>query len=68
LISLSEATAGQGVIWYTGQFYVLLVFLQTILKINPKLSNIIVAYALLSECPSSPSLARFRTSLAASGS
>src|SRR5580693_3805169 len=34
LISLFGATAGQGVIWYTGQFYVLLVFLQTILKIN----------------------------------
>src|SRR6202161_1321827 len=47
LISLLAATAGQGVIWYTGQFYVLLVFLQTILKVNPKLSNIIVAYALL---------------------
>jgi MFS family permease len=51
LISLFGATAGQGVIWYTGQFYVLLVFLQTILKINPKLSNIIVAYALLFGMP-----------------
>jgi MFS family permease len=51
LVSLFGATAGQGVIWYTGQFYVLLVFLQTILKINPKLSNIIVAYALLFGMP-----------------
>src|SRR4029077_17501790 len=51
LISLFGATAGQGVIWYTGQFYVLLVFLQTILKVNPKLSNIIVAYALLFGMP-----------------
>src|SRR4029077_1995745 len=51
LISLFGATAGQGVIWYTGQFYVLLVFLQTILKINPKLANIIVAYALLLGMP-----------------
>src|SRR5271163_4473925 len=51
LISLFGATAGQGVIWYTGQFYVLLVFLQTILKVNPKLSNIIVAYALLLGMP-----------------
>jgi MFS family permease len=51
LISLFGATAGQGVIWYTGQFYVLLVFLQTILKINPKLANIIVAIALLCGMP-----------------
>ena len=51
LISLFGATAGQGVIWYTGQFYVLLVFLQTILKINPKLANIIVAFALLFGMP-----------------
>src|SRR5437660_1453733 len=51
LISLFGATAGQGVIWYTGQFYVLLVFLQTILKINPRLSNIIVACALLLGMP-----------------
>jgi MFS family permease len=50
-ISLFGATAGQGVIWYTGQFYVLLVFLQTILRINPKLANIIVAYALLFGMP-----------------
>jgi MFS family permease len=50
-ISLFGATAGQGVIWYTGQFYVLLVFLQTILKVNPKLANIIVAYALLFGMP-----------------
>jgi MFS family permease len=51
LISLFGATAGQGVIWYTGQFYVLLVFLQTILRVNPKLANIIVAYALLFGMP-----------------
>jgi len=51
LISLFGATAGQGVIWYTGQFYVLLVFMQTILRINPKLANIIVAYALLLAMP-----------------
>jgi MFS family permease len=51
LISLFGATAGQGVIWYTGQFYVLLVFLQTILKINPKLANIIVGIALLLAMP-----------------
>jgi MFS family permease len=51
LISLFGATAGQGVIWYTGQFYVLLVFLQTILKINPRESNIIVGWALLLGMP-----------------
>jgi MFS family permease len=51
LISLFGATAGQGVIWYTGQFYVLLVFLQAILKVNPKLSNLIVGAALLLAMP-----------------
>jgi len=51
LISLFGATAGQGVIWYTGQFYVLLVFMQTILKIDNKLANIIVACALLLGMP-----------------
>ena len=51
LISLFGATAGQGVIWYTGQFYVLLVFLQTILKIPGKQANIIVAIALLCAMP-----------------
>jgi MFS family permease len=51
LISLFGATAGQGVIWYTGQFYVLLVFMQTILKIENKQANIIVAFALLLAMP-----------------
>jgi len=51
LVSLLGATAGQGVIWYTGQFYVLLVFMQTILKIDNKLANIIVAVALLLGMP-----------------
>src|SRR3979411_1720478 len=46
LISLLGATAGQGVIWYTGQFYALF-YLQTVLKVNAKTSNIIVAVALL---------------------
>lgn len=50
LISLFGATAGQGVIWYTGQFYALF-YLQTILKINPKQANIIVAIALLCALP-----------------
>jgi MFS family permease len=50
LISLFGATAGQGVVWYTGQFYALF-YLQTVLKVNPKTSNIIVAIALLCAMP-----------------
>src|SRR5215475_10701091 len=50
LISLLGATAGQGVVWYTGQFYALF-YLQTILKINVKTANIIVAIALLCAMP-----------------
>jgi MFS family permease len=50
LISLLGATAGQGVIWYTGQFYALF-YLQSVLKVNPKTSNIIVAIALLCAMP-----------------
>ena len=33
LISLFGATAGQGVVWYTGQFYALF-YLQSILKVE----------------------------------
>jgi MFS family permease len=50
LISLFGATAGQGVIWYTGQFYALF-YMQTILKINVKTANIVVAIALLLAMP-----------------
>src|SRR6202522_642346 len=50
LISLFGATAGQGVIWYTGQFYALF-YMQTILKVNVKTANIIVAIALLFAMP-----------------
>ncbi len=50
LISLLGATAGQGVVWYTGQFYALF-YLQTILKVNPRTANIIVAVALLAAMP-----------------
>jgi len=50
LISLFGATAGQGVIWYTGQFYALF-YLQTILKVNPRTANIIIAIALLLGMP-----------------
>ncbi len=50
LISLFGATAGQGVIWYTGQFYALF-YLQTILKVPAKNANIIIAIALLLAMP-----------------
>ncbi len=50
LISLFGATAGQGVVWYTGQFYALF-YLQTILKVNSTSANYIVAAALLLGMP-----------------
>jgi MFS family permease len=50
LISLFGATAGQGVVWYTGQFYALF-YLQTILKVNSRSANYIVAVALLLGMP-----------------
>src|SRR5213082_3628420 len=50
LISLFGATAGQGVVWYTGQFYALF-YLQSILKVNPRTSNIIIAFALALSLP-----------------
>ena len=50
LISLFGATAGQGVVWYTGQFYALF-YLQTILKVNSRSANYIVAIALLLGMP-----------------
>jgi len=45
LISLFGATAGQGVVWYTGQFYALF-YMQSILKMNAKTVNYIVVIAL----------------------
>src|SRR5580765_1081097 len=50
LISLFGATAGQGVIWYTGQFYALF-YLQTILKVNTTSANYIIAISLLLGMP-----------------
>ncbi len=50
LISLFGATAGQGVVWYTGQFYALF-YLQAILKVNGTSANLIVAAALLLGMP-----------------
>jgi MFS family permease len=45
LLVLFGATAGQAVVWYTGQFYALF-FLQNVLKVDFVLANIIVAIAL----------------------
>ncbi len=50
LISLLGATAGQGVVWYTGQFYALF-YLQSILNVNATSANYIVAIALLLAMP-----------------
>lgn len=50
LISLFGATAGQGVVWYTGQFYVLF-YLQKILNVDATLVNYIIASALLLGMP-----------------
>lgn len=50
LLALLGATAGQGVVWYTGQFYANF-FLQTVLKIDMTTTNTIVGTALLLGCP-----------------
>jgi MFS family permease len=50
LISLFGATAGQGVVWYTGQFYAQ-IYIRDVLRVNPRTTNIIVATALLLGMP-----------------
>lgn len=50
LISLFGATAGQGVVWYTGQFYALF-YLQKILNVDATSANYIIAGALLLGMP-----------------
>ncbi len=50
LISLFGATAGQGVVCCTGQFYALF-YMQTVRKVDVKTANIIVARALLIGVP-----------------
>jgi MFS family permease len=47
---LFGATAGQAVVWYTGQFYALL-FLQTVLKVPLVTSYVVVAIALALGAP-----------------
>ncbi|NOT49485.1 MAG: MHS family MFS transporter [Acidobacteria bacterium] len=50
LISLFGATAGQGVVWYAGQFFALF-YMQTILNVNTVSAQYIVAIALLFAMP-----------------
>ncbi|MCB0370895.1 MAG: MFS transporter, partial [Bdellovibrionales bacterium] len=50
IIALLGATMGQGVVWYTGQFYALY-YLQTVLKVDFVLANYIIAGALLLGTP-----------------
>jgi MFS family permease len=49
-LTLFGATAGQGVVWYTGQFYALF-YLQSVLLIDKRMANIIVAIALVLAMP-----------------
>ncbi|WP_454917537.1 MFS transporter [Xanthobacter sediminis] len=46
LLALFGLTAGQGVVWYTGQFYALF-FLQSILKVDGYTSNLLIAWSLV---------------------
>lgn len=50
LLALFGATAGQAVVWYCGQFYVLF-FLEKILRLDAISANLIVATALLLGMP-----------------
>jgi MFS family permease len=49
-LALFGATAGQGVVWYTGQFYAL-TFMQSVLKIEWKTAFIIMSVALALTTP-----------------
>ncbi|MGO4685154.1 MFS transporter [Hyphomicrobium sp. 2TAF46] len=46
LLALLGLVAGQGVVWYTGQFYALF-FLQSILKVDGYTTNLLIAWSLL---------------------
>jgi MFS family permease len=46
LIALIGGTMGQGVVWYTGQFYALF-FMQSILKVDGYTANLLIAWSLL---------------------
>ena len=50
LLALLGATAGQGVVWYTGQFYALF-FLQITLKLDFKITYMLIGASLLMGTP-----------------
>jgi MFS family permease len=50
LLALFGLTAGQAVVWYTGQFYTLF-FLTQILKVDPQPANLMIAASLLLGTP-----------------
>ncbi len=50
LLALFGLTAGQAVVWYTGQFYTLF-FLTQILKVDPQPANLMIAASLLIATP-----------------
>jgi MFS family permease len=50
LLALFGLTAGQAVVWYTGQFYALFFLTQT-LKVDAQLANVLVATSLLLGTP-----------------
>ena len=50
LLALFGATAGQGVVWYTGQFYALY-YMQTVLNIAKSSASMVVAAALILGTP-----------------
>lgn len=50
ILALFGLTAGQAVVWYTGQFYALY-FLQTFLKVDGPTANVLIAVSLLLGTP-----------------
>jgi MFS family permease len=50
LLALFGLTAGQAVVWYCGQFYALF-FLERVLKVDPVLTNQLIAVALILGTP-----------------
>ncbi len=50
LLALLGLTAGQAVVWYTGQFYALY-FLQTFLKVDGPTANVLIAVSLVLGTP-----------------
>ena len=50
ILALVGLTAGQAVVWYTGQFYTLF-FLQTFLKVDGPTANVLIAVSLIIGTP-----------------